>query len=69
LAEVQAAGYGAVVIEGDGDIAEICQLTCLEFGLRVADGDGDQLPRIAIREYELDLVWPGEDPAPGENGA
>ena len=35
LGEVRAAGYKQVIIDGDGEIAEICQLTCLELGLTV----------------------------------
>ena len=30
LAEIKAAGYEQVYIDGDGEIAEICRLTCLE---------------------------------------
>ena len=33
LAEVQQAGYQQVSITGDGDIADICRLTCLEQGI------------------------------------
>lgn len=28
-------GYNAVRIKGDGDLAEVCRLTCLEFGMNV----------------------------------
>lgn len=35
LAEVKQAGYRSVRIEGQGDIAEICRLTCLEQGIAV----------------------------------
>jgi DNA-binding MarR family transcriptional regulator len=41
LDEVQGAGYSQVYILGDGDIADICRLTCLEKGIaskQVADG-------------------------------
>jgi DNA-binding MarR family transcriptional regulator len=34
LSEVRQAGYDQVQIDGDGDIADICQLTCLEQGIR-----------------------------------
>ncbi len=33
LLELSEAGYSAVRIEGDGDIADICRLTCLEQGI------------------------------------
>jgi DNA-binding MarR family transcriptional regulator len=35
LTQVQEAGFDRVVIEGDGDIADICRLTCLEQGIKV----------------------------------
>ncbi|MEW5870881.1 MAG: winged helix-turn-helix transcriptional regulator [Chloroflexota bacterium] len=35
LSEVRQAGYDQVQIKGDGDIADICRLTCLEQGITV----------------------------------
>jgi DNA-binding MarR family transcriptional regulator len=35
LGEAQQAGHHAIRIEGDGDIADICRLTCLEQGIQV----------------------------------
>lgn len=35
LAEVKNAGYNQVSIQGDGDIAEVIRLTCLEQGIAV----------------------------------
>jgi len=43
LAEVRQAGYDQVIIRGEGDIADICRLTCLEQGIRVVD-DGSHPP-------------------------
>jgi DNA-binding MarR family transcriptional regulator len=37
LGEVKQAGYSEVRINGDGDIADICRLTCLETGISVTD--------------------------------
>lgn len=37
LSEAQLAGYDTVQIEGDGDIADICRLTCLEQGIQIVD--------------------------------
>jgi DNA-binding MarR family transcriptional regulator len=37
LAEAQEAGYQQVSITGDGDIADICRLTCLEQGMVILD--------------------------------
>jgi DNA-binding MarR family transcriptional regulator len=37
LVQVKQAGFDSVYILGDGDIADICKLTCLEQGVRVLD--------------------------------
>jgi DNA-binding MarR family transcriptional regulator len=36
--KVRAQGYSKVRIQGDGDVAEICRLTCLEQSFEVSDG-------------------------------
>lgn len=46
LAEVKEAGYRGVRIEGQGDIAEICRLTCLEQGISV--GEDGALPKLQV---------------------
>ena len=44
LKDVHAAGYHTVHIEGSGDVAEICRLTCLEQEIQVSpDGQGPLL--------------------------
>ena len=35
ISEIQGAGYDRLRIVGKGDVADICQLTCLEHGIRV----------------------------------
>jgi len=53
LAEVRAMGYDSVQITSDGDLAEICRLTCLEQGVKVAD-DSD-LPALEVRGWKVYL--------------
>jgi DNA-binding MarR family transcriptional regulator len=44
LTEIKANGIQQVRIEGDGEVAEICRLTCMEQNIRVAaDGSGPVL--------------------------
>ncbi len=47
LAAVRARGYQAVRVEGDGDIADVCRLTCLEQGMPLA---GEGQPAAAVLE-------------------
>jgi DNA-binding MarR family transcriptional regulator len=37
LIELQQAGYNQVCIRGDGEIADICRLSCLEQGIKVIE--------------------------------
>lgn len=37
LSQVRLAGYKQVVIDGDGDIGDICRLSCLEEGIQILD--------------------------------
>jgi len=58
---VKDAGFGEVRIEGEGDVADVCRLTCMEHGLRVRDsGRGDHVPVIKVRGKDLVLELPGD---------
>jgi len=62
LDEVQAAGYNEVHIDGDGDVVEICRLTCLERGVKVAPASQmDLLPVLRVEGSGLVLEWAGSD--------
>lgn len=58
LGEVRAAGYNRVVIVGEGEIAEICQLTCLELGIQIVAANAEAAPMLHIDATRLVLVWP-----------
>jgi DNA-binding MarR family transcriptional regulator len=48
LQDVKNLGYNSVRIHGDGDIADICRLTCLEMGVEVESHEDD--PQGAVLE-------------------
>jgi DNA-binding MarR family transcriptional regulator len=54
LADVKTAGFDQVTIDGDGDIADVCRLTCLEQGVRVV-GEGN-VPRLKVHGLKVHLV-------------
>ena len=59
LRDVQQRGYDGVHISGDGDIADVCRLTCLEQGLEVlSDGEPDGVPTMEIQGTDLELRYP-----------
>jgi DNA-binding MarR family transcriptional regulator len=53
LAEVKRAGYDSVRIEAEGDIADICHLTCIEQG--VAVDHSPELPALEVRGWKVYL--------------
>ena len=55
LSEVKKAGYDAVVIDGQGDIADICRLTCLEHGITVTDNS--TAPALEIDGMRVQLSF------------
>jgi DNA-binding MarR family transcriptional regulator len=54
IVQVREAGYDRICLEGDGDIAEVCRLTCLENGIAIVQ-DGDA-PKVIIRAMKLFVV-------------
>lgn len=53
LLEIRALGYESVRIQGDGDIAEICRLTCLEEGIQIESDPS--LPVLSVRGWKVFL--------------
>jgi DNA-binding MarR family transcriptional regulator len=50
-------GYGAVRVEGRGELAEVCRLTCLEQGLPlVKDGRSDNVAVLRVEGRRIGLV-------------
>ncbi|HVO26547.1 MAG TPA: winged helix-turn-helix transcriptional regulator [Candidatus Margulisiibacteriota bacterium] len=56
LSEVRAAGFNAVRIAGEDDLADICRLTCLEQGVPVADEA--TLPLLRADAADVHIEWP-----------
>jgi DNA-binding MarR family transcriptional regulator len=42
ISRARAKGYQAVRVRGDGDVADVCRLTCLEMGVAVLDDAPDE---------------------------
>lgn len=57
LAEVRSAGFERIRILGDGDLAEVIHLTCLEHGIAI--GEDEKLPAIEIRGWRVYLNMDG----------
>ena len=55
LQEVQQSGYDRVRIQGEGDMAEICRLTCLEQSITVVEASG--VPVLEVHGTRVQLLW------------
>jgi DNA-binding MarR family transcriptional regulator len=53
LVEVKRAGFDSVRIEGEGDIADVCKLTCLEQSIRIMDRP--DVPVLHVQELKVVL--------------
>jgi DNA-binding MarR family transcriptional regulator len=56
LVEVRQAGFEAVCIEGNTDLADICRLTCLEQGVAVSQDGG--APVLQVEVTGVRVQWP-----------
>ena len=65
LMEVKRGGYEKAMIQGDGDIAEICRLSCLEHGVLVVEND--EVPILAVKGYKVILQMDGVSAAESIN--
>ncbi len=59
LDEVAKAGYRQVILHGDGEIGEVCLLTCMEREIEVVDQG--HLPELEIIGFKIELKMPGMD--------
>lgn len=55
LAEVQEAGLAAIYLDGEGDIADICRLTCLEMGIKISTEP--LYPALKVQGTRVQLQW------------
>ena len=53
LETARAAGYSRVRIRGDGDVADICRLSCLEQGFTVVQDE--DVPELELRGWKVVL--------------
>jgi DNA-binding MarR family transcriptional regulator len=56
LGQVQAEGYTVVRLIGEGDVADVCRLTCLEQTIRIVDDTS--APAIVVQGLKVFLKGP-----------
>ncbi|GAA5343438.1 MAG: hypothetical protein canaca05_09390 [Anaerolineaceae bacterium] len=65
IRQLRESGFEQVRIEGDGEIAEVCRLTCMENSLPVTDDPS--APRIVIDGIHISLALPAESLQPKDS--
>lgn len=53
LIDLKMAGFNTVRIQGDGDIADICHLTCIEQGITITESP--EAPLLELRDLKVIL--------------
>ncbi len=62
LSDVREAGFDSVRLpDGDGDIVDICRLTCLEQGIAVASEGRRDVPLLRVRGTQVAVEWPQQE--------
>lgn len=54
LQQAEQAGFSRIYLEGEGDVADICRLTCLEKGM-ILSAERDHLPVLRVQGLKVIL--------------
>jgi len=60
LEQIRTAGILQIRVDGTGEIAEVCRLTCLEQGIEVVEAGN--VPQIIIQDLKVHFNWNGLQP-------
>jgi len=55
LEQIKTAGYKQVRLEGNGDVGDVCKLTCIEQGFEVVDNP--QTPALIVKDLKIFIEW------------
>jgi DNA-binding MarR family transcriptional regulator len=64
LDQIRTAGILQIRVDGTGEIAEVCRLTCLEQGIEVVEAGN--VPQIIIQDLKVHFNWNGLQPHKNE---
>jgi len=55
LVVIRQHGYRCIRLEGEGDVADVCRLTCLEQGIEVVEGE--DMPLLRVKDLKVFIDW------------
>ena len=59
LEQVREQGHTSIRMQGEGDLADVCRLTCLEQNIAIVE-DGNA-PILTVKDFKIRVLW--EDPS------
>ncbi|MDO9087408.1 MAG: winged helix-turn-helix transcriptional regulator [Anaerolineaceae bacterium] len=59
ISQVRKSGLNEIRLSGDGEVAEICRLTCLEQNIKISE-TGDHLPVLKVNELKIHVEFTEE---------
>lgn len=59
ISQVRKSGFNEIKFSGDGEVAEICRLTCLEQNIKISE-TGDHLPVLKVNELKIHVEFTEE---------
>lgn len=59
IGEVKSADIHEINVIGDGDVADVCRLTCLEQGLKIVEDQNK--PRLIVKDLQILLEMDGRN--------
>ncbi len=61
ISQVRKTGHNEVKILGEGDVAEICRLTCLDQNIKISES-GDHIPVLRVNDLKILVEFTEELP-------
>lgn len=58
LAQLRQLGYDEVCLEGEGDLVDVCRLTCMEMNVGFRAGKDSRVPTLRVEGDKPSLVFP-----------
>jgi DNA-binding MarR family transcriptional regulator len=68
LSQLRRSGYEEVCLDGDGDVIDVCRLTCIEMQLSIRVQKDARVPVLRVAGDRLSLEYPDEGRIGGRGG-
>jgi DNA-binding MarR family transcriptional regulator len=59
IEQVKQRGHRRIRLEGSGDVADVCRLTCVEHGIEIVEANN--APVVRIKELKMFIEWQDDE--------